>query len=222
MQILLVEDHAATARAIRSMLEGHMFATSVAGDGPAALDQLLRHSHDAAIVDVGLPGIDGFEVVKRARKEGVVIPILMLTARDGVEDRVRGLECGADDYLIKPFAEHELLARLRALLRRSHGREESDVLEIGELRVDVGACAATYAGEPLALGPTEFRLLELLARNAGMTLPRSKILERLREERDGASNVVDVFVSQLRSKLKRSGADHLIETIWNVGYRLRA
>lgn len=199
-----------------------MFATSVAGDGPAALDQLLRHSHDAAIVDVGLPGIDGFEVVKRARKEGVVIPILMLTARDGVEDRVRGLECGADDYLIKPFAEHELLARLRALLRRSHGREESDVLEIGELRVDVGACAATYAGEPLALGPTEFRLLELLARNAGMTLPRSKILERLREERDGASNVVDVFVSQLRSKLKRSGADHLIETIWNVGYRLRA
>lgn len=198
-----------------------MFATSIAGDGPSALDQLLRHSHDAAIVDVGLPGIDGFEVVKRARKEGVGIPILMLTARDGIEDRVRGLDCGADDYLIKPFAEHELLARLRALLRRSHGPTESNVLEIGDLRVDVGANTASYAGKPLALGPTEFRLLELLARNAGMTLPRSKILERLREERDGASNVVDVFVSQLRSKLKRLGADHIIETIWNVGYRLR-
>jgi len=198
-----------------------MFAATIAADGPSALDQLLRHSHDAAVVDIGLPGIDGFEVVRRAREEGVNIPILMLTARDGIEDRVHGLECGADDYLTKPFAEHELLARLRALLRRSHARTEADVIEIGDLRVDVGACTAAYAGKPLALGPTEFRLLELLARNAGMTLPRSKILERLREERDGASNVVDVFVSQLRNKLKRCGADHVIETIWNVGYRLR-
>jgi DNA-binding response OmpR family regulator len=204
------------------MLEVHLFATSIAKDGPAALDQLLRHAHDAAIVDVGLPGIDGFEVVRRVRNEGVRIPILMLTAREGVEDRVRGLECGADDYLVKPFAEHELLARLRALLRRSQGRVRTDVIEVGDLRVDVAACTASYAGKPIALGPTEFRLLELLARNAGMTLPRPKILERLREERDGASNVVDVFVSQLRTKLKRCGAEHLIETIWNVGYRLRA
>jgi DNA-binding response OmpR family regulator len=222
VQILLVEDHAATARAIRAMLERHMFATSVAGDGAAALDQLLRHTHDAAIVDIGLPDIDGFEVVRRVRKDGVRIPILMLTARDGVEDRVRGLECGADDYLVKPFAEHELLARLRALLRRSEGRVEAGAIEVGELRVDLDACTATYAGKLLVLGPTEFRLLELLARNAGMTLPRAKILERLREERDGASNVVDVFVSQLRRKLRRCGADHVIETIWNVGYRLRA
>jgi len=199
-----------------------MFATSIAGDGPSALDQLLRHTHDVAIVDVGLPGIDGFEVVRRARKEGVSIPILMLTARDGVEDRVRGLESGADDYLIKPFAENELLARVRALVRRSRGTVESNAIVVGELRVDIGACTATYAGKPLALGPTEFRLLELLARNAGLTLPRAKILERLREERDGASNVVDVFVSQLRTKLKRCGADHIIETIWNVGYRLRS
>ena len=199
-----------------------MFATSIARDGPAALDQLLRRTHDAAIVDIGLPGIDGFEVVRRARREGVRIPILMLTARDGIEDRVRGLECGADDYLVKPFAQHELLARLRALLRRSARRVEADAIEVGELRVDLSACSATYAGKPLALGPTEFRLLELLARNAGMTLPRSKILDRLREERDGTSNVVDVFVSQLRNKLKRCGGEHVIETIWNVGYRLRA
>lgn len=199
-----------------------MFATSIAGDGTSALDQLLRHTHDMAIVDVGLPGIDGFEVVRRARKEGVRIPILMLTARDGIEDRVRGLECGADDYLIKPFAENELLARVRALVRRSQGAVESDAIVVGELRVNVAACTATYAGRTLSLGPTEFKLLELLARNAGLTLPRSKILERLREERDGASNVVDVFVSQLRTKLKRCGADHIIETIWNVGYRLRS
>jgi DNA-binding response OmpR family regulator len=203
------------------MLERHMFAASIAVDGIAALDQLLWHAHDAAIVDIGLPGIDGFEVVRRVRKEGVRIPILMLTARDSVEDRVRGLECGADDYLTKPFAEHELLARLRALLRRSPVRVETGTIDVGPLRVDLGACTATYGGTPLALGPTEFRLLELLARNAGMTLPRSKILERLRDERDGASNVVDVFVSQLRGKLKRCGAEHVIETIWNVGYRLR-
>lgn len=198
-----------------------MFAASIAVDGIAALDQLLWHTHDAAIVDIGLPGMDGFEVVRRVRKEGVRIPILMLTARDGVEDRVRGLECGADDYLTKPFAEHELLARLRALLRRSPARVETGTIDVGALHVDLGACTATYGGRPLALGPTEFRLLELLARNAGMTLPRSKILERLRDERDGASNVVDVFVSQLRGKLKRCGAEHVIETIWNVGYRLR-
>lgn len=198
-----------------------MFATSIAADGPTALDQLLRHAHDAAIVDVGLPGIDGFEVVRRVRKEGVRIPILMLTARDCIEDRVRGLECGADDYLVKPFAEHELLARLRALLRRSQEHAEAGAIQVGDLRVDLGACTATYGGKPLALGPTEFRLLELFARNAGMILPRGKILERLREERDGTSNVVDVFVSQLRAKLRRCGADRIIETIWNVGYRLR-
>jgi DNA-binding response OmpR family regulator len=221
VQILVVEDDARVARAVGSMLESQMFAATIAGDGHGALDQLLRHTHDAAIVDVALPGIDGFEVVRRARREGVWIPILILTARDGAEDRVRGLDAGADDCLVKPFAEHELLARLRALLRRScHGLRD-DTLEVGALRVNVAACTATYDGAPLALGPTEFRLLELFARNAGMTLPRSKILERLREKHDGASNVVDVFVSQLRNKLKRCGADGLIETVWNVGYRLR-
>jgi DNA-binding response OmpR family regulator len=204
------------------MLEDSLFAATIAGDGKAALDQLLRHTHDAAIVDIGLPDIDGFEVVRRARQEGVRIPILMLTGRDGIEDRVRGFESGADDYLVKPFAEGELLARLRALLRRSSERVEGDVLQVGALQVDVTACTASFAGKPLHLGPTEFRLLELFARNAGMTLPRTKILERLREERDGASNVVDVFVSQLRNKLKRCGGDHVIETIWNVGYRLKA
>jgi DNA-binding response OmpR family regulator len=147
VQILLVEDHAATARAIRSLLEAHMFATSVAGDGPTALDRLLRRSHDAAIVDVGLPRIDGFEVVRRAREQGVGIPILMLTARDAVEDRIRGLECGADDYVIKPFAEHELLARLRALLRRAQGPVEPDTIAVGELRVHVASCTAAYGGK---------------------------------------------------------------------------
>ncbi|MBV8331439.1 MAG: response regulator transcription factor [Candidatus Eremiobacteraeota bacterium] len=221
MQILVVEDNPSTARAIRSMLEAKLFAVSVAADGASGLELLGRHVHDAAIVDVGLPGIDGFELVRRVRGEGVRVPILMLSGRDAIEDRVAGFAAGADDYLVKPFAEDELLARVSALLRRTGERGDATTIEVGLLRVDVAGCTARYAGVPLTLGPTEFRLLEYLARNAGMTLSRAQILDRLREERTGSSNVVDVFVSQLRNKLRRCGADGVIETIWNVGYRLR-
>ena len=203
------------------MLEAKLFAVSVAADGASGLELLGRHVHDAAIVGVGLPGIDGFELVRRVRSEGVRVPILMLSGRDAIEDRVAGFAAGADDYLVKPFAEDELLARVSALLRRTGERGDATTIEVGLLRVDVAGCTARYAGVPLTLGPTEFRLLEYLARNAGLTLSRTQILDRLREERTGSSNVVDVFVSQLRNKLRRSGADGIIETIWNVGYRLR-
>ena len=148
-------------------------------------------------------------------------PILMLTARDAVEDRVAGLDCGADDYLVKPFVEEELIARVRALLRRAE-RPLVNVIEVGALSIDVGARNSTYAGKPLDLGTTEFRLLELLARNAGMALSRNQILERVWDyDFDGSSNIVDVYVSQLRRKLKRLGGDGAIETVWGVGYRLR-
>lgn len=198
-----------------------MFAVSVAADGASGLELLQRQVHDVAIVDVGLPGIDGFEVIRRARHDGVRLPILVLSARDAPEDRIAGLESGADDYLVKPFAEDELVARIAALLRRKRERSNASAIQVGKLHVDVAGCTASYAGVPLALGPTEFRLLEYLARNAGMTLSRSQILDRLREEHSGSSNVVDVFVSQLRNKLRRCGGDGIIETIWNVGYRLR-
>jgi len=172
-------------------------------------------------VDVGLPGMDGFAVARSARAEGVRTPILMLTARDAVEDRVAGLDCGADDYLVKPFVENELIARLRAILRRAD-RPLVTLIEVGQLRVDVGARCASYDRKPLDLGATEFRLLELLARNAGIALSRTQVLERIWDyDFDGSSNIVDVYVSQLRRKLKKLGAERVIETVWGVGYRLR-
>ena len=147
-------------------------------------------------------------------------PILMLTARDAVEDRVTGLDCGADDYLAKPFVEGELIARVRAILRRAD-RPLVTVIEVGKLRVDVGARTASYEGKGIDFGATEFRLLELMARNAGIALSRTQILERIWDyDFDGSSNIVDVYVSQLRRKLKKQGANGIIETVWGVGYRL--
>lgn len=222
MRVLIVEDHAPVAEAIRTMLESRKFAANVVSNGEAGLDHLLRRCYDAAVVDVGLPGMDGFALARNARAEGVQTPILMLTARDAVEDRVAGLNCGADDYLIKPFVEEELIARLSAILRRAE-RPVVGVVEAGALRINLGARTVTYADKPLSLGTTEFRLLEFLARNAGIALSRSQIVERIWDyDFDGSSNIVDVYVSQLRRKLKALGASGLIETVWGIGYRLRA
>ncbi len=221
MRVLVVEDNPAVAESIRTMLEARQFAASVVPDGPTGLEHLLERSYDAAIVDVGLPGIDGFEVARGARAEGVQTPILMLTARDAVEDRVAGLNCGADDYLVKPFVEEELLARIAAILRRGD-RPMLGVVEAGALRVDLAARVVTYDGKPVSLGTTEFRLLEFLARNAGIALSRAQIVERIWDyDFDGSSNIVDVYVSQLRRKLKSLGAASIIETVWGIGYRLR-
>jgi DNA-binding response OmpR family regulator len=221
VRILVVEDNLPIARAVRSMLEAQKFAASIVTDGRTGLDRLVGETYDAAIVDVGLPGIDGFAVARGARAEGVRTPILMLTARDAVEDRVAGLDCGADDYLVKPFVENELIARLRALLRRSD-RPPVTSIEVGGLRVDIGGRSAFYDAKPIDLGATEFRLLELLARNAGIALSRSQILERVWDyDFEGSSNIVDVYVSQLRRKLRKLGGEGLIETVWGVGYRLR-
>ncbi len=222
MRVLVVEDHAPVAESIRAMLESRKFATNVVGDGRAGLDHLLRRCYDVAVVDVGLPGMDGFAMARAARAEGVQTPILMLTARDAVEDRVAGLNCGADDYLVKPFVEEELIARISAILRRAE-RPLVGMLEAGGLRVDLTAREASFQGKPLALGATEFRLLEFFARNANMALSRSQIVERIWDyDFDGSSNIVDVYVSQLRRKLKGIGATNVIETVWGIGYRLRA
>jgi len=219
--VLVVEDNALVAESIRMMLEARKFAANVVADGEAGLDHLLSRSYDAAVVDVGLPGIDGFTLARNARAEGVQTPILMLTARDGVEDRVAGLNCGADDYLVKPFVEEELIARIGAILRRGD-RPLVGVVEVGALRIDLAARSVTYDGKPVVLGATEFRLLELLARNAGIALSRSQIVERIWDyDFDGSSNIVDVYVSQLRRKLKGLGASGIIETVWGIGYRLK-
>jgi len=222
MRVLVVEDNAAVGESIARMLEARRYATNVVRDGETGLDHLVSRSYDVAVVDVGLPGIDGFTLARNARAAGVQTPILMLTARDAVEDRVAGLNCGADDYLVKPFVEEELIARVGAMLRRSD-RPLLGVLEVGALRVDLAARSVTYEGKPVALGATEFRLLEFLTRNAGMALSRAHIVERIWDyDFDGSSNIVDVYVSQLRRKLGKLGASGIIETVWGIGYRVKA
>jgi DNA-binding response OmpR family regulator len=222
MRVLVVEDNAPVAESIRLMLEARKYAANVVTDGETGLDHLLRRCYDAAVIDVGLPGIDGFALARSARAEGVQTPILMLTARDAVEDRVAGLDCGADDYLVKPFVEEELIARVAAILRRAD-RPVLGIVEVGALRIDLAARSVTYSGKPVSLGATEFRLLEFLARNAGMALSRTQIVERIWDyDFDGSSNIVDVYVSQLRRKLKALGASGVIETVWGIGYRLKA
>lgn len=221
MRVLVVEDNAPVAESIRTMLEARKYAANVVTDGASGLDHLLRRCYDAAVIDVGLPGMDGFSLARNARAEGVQTPILMLTARDAVEDRVAGLECGADDYLVKPFVEEELVARVGAILRRGE-RPMLGVVEAGGLRIDLGSRRVVYGGKPVVLGATEFRLLEFLARNAGIALSRTQIVERIWDyDFEGSSNIVDVYVSQLRRKLKMLGASGVIETVWGIGYRLK-
>ncbi len=221
MRILVIEDQREIAGAIRTMLARRKYAVDVASDGDAGYDMLLRGTYDAAMIDVVLPGRDGFSICRDARAEGVATPVLLLTARDAVADRVRGLDAGADDYLVKPFFEEELVARLRALLRRAALPIRS-AIEVGDLVVDSGARTARLAGKDVALGATEFRLLEYLAANAGLAVSRAQILERVwGDDFEGGSNVVDVYVSAVRRKLAAVGARDRIVTVWGVGYSLR-
>lgn len=222
MRILVVEDQPEIADSVRAMLERRKYAVDVARDGTSGCEMLLGGGYDAAVVDVVLPGRDGFSLCREARAEGIATPVLLLTARDAIEDRVRGLDAGADDYLVKPFVEDELAARVRALLRRT-GLPVRATIELGDLVVDRGARLVRIRGREVPLGATEFRLVEYLAMNAGMALTRAQILERVwGDEFDGSSNVVDVYVSAVRRKLAGVGARDLIRTVWGVGYTLHA
>jgi len=221
MRVLLVEDNTALANAVRGMLDRRKIAVDTTPDGAEGLDWILRQTYDVAVVDVGLPTMDGFSLVERARKDGVQTPVLFLTARDAVEDRVRGLQAG-DDYLVKPFLEDELVARLHALARR-RDKPIQQQLRTGAIVLDPFARTVLINDASVDLGATEFRLLEFLMRNAGIACSREQLLERLWDyEFDGSSNIVDVYVSQLRRKLKRYGIEKSIETVWGVGYRLKA
>ena len=221
MRVLLIEDDPDIAGAIRTMLAQRRYAVDIATDGESGLERLLGGTYAAAIVDVTLPKRDGFSICRSARVENVATPILILTARDAVEDRIRGLDAGADDYLVKPFVAEELAARLRALLRRADRPPQPERFQIGSLVLDPAARTATIGERPLALGATEFRLLELFARNRGMTLSRTQILEKIWDyDFQGSSNIVDVYVSQLRRKFDALGADAAITTVWGIGYKL--
>jgi two-component system, OmpR family, response regulator len=222
MRVLLVEDELQMAGLIRRGLveEGH--AADVAPNGEDALWMAAAHPYDAIVLDVMLPGADGFETCRRIRAQGVRAPVLMLTARDSVEDRVAGLDSGADDYLVKPFAFAELLARLRALARRGV-LERPGMLEVGELRLDP-ATRRVWRGEtPIQLSQKEFALLETFMRRPDEVLSRLQLLEHAWDfAYDARSNVVDVYIRHLRRKIDEPFGRSSLETVRGAGYRLRA
>ena len=222
MRILVVDDERAVRDSLRRALELEGYEIELAGDGREALYRLDSDSQpDAIILDVLMPGLDGLEVCKRIRATGNAVPVLMLTARDAVENRVEGLDAGADDYVTKPFALEELLARVRALIRRStDGTDEK--LRFADLELDPGTREVRRAGEPIDLTRTEFSLLELFMRNPRQVLTRSIIFERVWGYDFGyASNSLDVYIGYLRRKTEAGGRPRLIQTVRGVGYALR-
>jgi two-component system OmpR family response regulator len=222
MRLLIVEDDAKLARAVGRGLRHEGYAVDVVGDGDAALMQCAVWAYDAIVLDVMLPGRDGFAVCRALREGDCWAPILMLTARDGVDDRIRGLDVGADDYLAKPFDFGELLARLRALVRRVPEPRPAR-LEVGDLVVDPSTHAVARAGVAVELTAREFAVLEYLARHAGEAITRATLLDHVWDENfQGSTNVVDVYVGYLRTKLEQPFGRPLIRTIRGVGYALEA
>lgn len=221
MRLLVVEDQPALARSIAQGLREEGFAVDVSGDGEEALHLGSEIAYDAIVLDRMLPSMDGLSVLRQLRARRVKTPVLLLTALGEVHDRVDGLQGGADDYLVKPFAFAELLARLQALTRRSGGHA-SNRLELGRLGIDLDARRATLDGRPLELTSREFGLLRALAMKPGVTLSRTQLAERLYEEDDDKeSNVIEVFVARLRRKLDAAGLDGgaLVRTVRGEGYR---
>ena len=217
MRVLIVEDDLRMASLVRRGLAGEGLAADVAANGEDALWLAQAHPYDAIVLDVMLPGLDGFETCRRLRGAGVWAPVLMLTARDAVEDRVAGLDSGADDYLVKPFAFAELLARLRALARRGEG-ERPAVLAVGDLRLDPATREVRRGETPIVLSTKEFALLEIFMRRPGQVLSRLDLLEHAWDfAYENRSNVVDVYIRRLRRKI---GPD-AVETVRGAGYRLR-
>ena len=222
MRILVVDDERAVRESLRRALDLEGYDVELAEGGQEALDHLGKGNQpDALVLDVLMPGVDGLAVCKRLRRAGNQIPILMLTARAEVENRVAGLDAGADDYVTKPFALEELLARLRALLRRA-GPGPSEALRFADLELDPGTREVRRGGERIELTRTEFSLLELLMHNPRQVLTRSIIFERVWGYDFGfASNSLDVYIGYLRRKTEAGGKARLIQTVRGVGYALR-
>jgi two-component system, OmpR family, response regulator len=234
VRILVVEDAEKLARALKSGLEAEGYAVDVLHDGGAARRRFAARRgvpdaagsadqlpYDLLVLDVMLPGVDGLTLCRELRDQGLTVPVLMLTARDTTADKVTGLDAGADDYLVKPFAFAELLARIRTLLRRPP-HVLPPRLRLGALVLDPATREASLAEEPLVLSPKELSLLDLFLRHPGEVLSRERILERAwDEEFDSFSNIVDVYVGRLRRKLDRPGAGVVLETVRGAGYALR-
>ncbi|MBI1249608.1 response regulator [bacterium] len=221
MRVLIIEDYEPVRSSLAQALSEDGFTVDAAADGTNGL-WLARHYHfDAIVLDIMLPGIDGMEILRMLRQQKSSVPVLLLTARHTVEDRVEGLDSGADDYLVKPFAMAELLARVRAMIRRRFGDSDS-LIQIGELSIDTTAKSAQVGEETLELTAGEYRLLELLCRRRNQVVTRSEIWDSLYDTNSGtASNVVDVYIGYLRKKLKSAGMDSLIETRRGLGYLVK-
>ncbi len=220
MRILIAEDEKKIAEFIRRGLKEEGYAADAVHNGPDALRLAEENPYDLLLLDVMLPGLDGVEVCRRLRGGGFSAPIMMLTARDRVEDKVKGLDSGANDYLTKPFAFEELLARVRALLRpRPAG--EAAVLKAGRLELDLPAHKARLDGKPLELSAKEFSLLEYLVRNKGRAVTRTMIAEHVWDINfDSGTNVIDVYINYLRRKLEKGGGGGMIATVRGKGYLL--
>lgn len=221
MKLLIVEDEAPMAAFLRRGLTEQGFAVDIAANADSADEAVAVSEYDLIVLDVMLPGIDGFSLCRRWRGAGLKSPVLFLTARDQVEDRVRGLELGGDDYLVKPFAFAELVARVRALLRRRHQDPVASEIRVGALELDTNRRRVTLDGALLPLTLREYQLLEYLARSAGTVVTRTALWEHVWESNAVPdSNVIDVYVRHLRDKLGRDR--HLIQTVRGVGYLLEA
>jgi two-component system copper resistance phosphate regulon response regulator CusR len=221
MKILIVEDEPKTGAYLKQGLSEAGFVTDLARDGWEGLELAKEGHYDLIILDVMLPGLDGWQVLEGLRRAGIEGPVLFLTARDQVEDRVKGLELGADDYLVKPFAFTELLARARTLMRRGHAGLEAAVLRVGDLELDLLRRRATRAGRRIDLTAKEFALLELFLRRKGEVLPRSLIASQVWDMNfDSDTNVIDVAVRRLRVKIDDGFESKLIHTVRGMGYVL--
>ena len=219
--VLVVDDDPRITELLRRILAYEGYSVAIAVSGSEALTRTLERPPDVIILDIMLPGLNGLEVVKRLRAAGDNVPVLMLTARDAIADRVVGLETGADDYLVKPFAPEELLARVKALLRRSQ-EERQEVLRYADVELDTGTRVAHRGAREIALSPTEYELLALFLRRPRQVLTREVILDRVWGlDFEGSSNVMEVYVGYLRAKLEAGGEPRLIHTVRGIGYVFR-
>lgn len=218
MRVLLVEDEPRLAAQIRTALEAAGFAVDAVADGLEAWHRGSNSPYDAVVLDLGLPGLDGLSVLRRWRSGGVALPVIVLTARGSWTERVEGIDAGADDYLAKPFRMEELLARVRALIRRAHGFAASELV-CGDLRLDARLARVTLNGTAVPLTAHEFRILDYLIHHQGAVVSRSELIEHIyAQDFDRDSNTIEVFIARLRRKL---GVER-IETVRGLGYRLRA